>query len=269
MNYSNEELLLAANSLEFPSLWALTLKTSNGLPFEFNNHRFMIDFLDDMSPLQVLLKPPQIGASETEFIKACFVAKKYKKDIIYTLPTQSDVYDMVGGKFNRIIAQNPTLMGWVKDHDSVEQKAVGDSIIYYRGTWTQKAAMMVSSDLNIHDETDASNADVITQYETRLAAKAGGMRWYFSHPSLSGHGVHKFFLLSDQKHWFITCPHCKVEQYLEWNINDPKKMSIDIEREIFVCKECKKDITDDDRRRGRWVDYGFRAATGDKPGRFG
>lgn len=232
---------------------AYDIKNEQGLPLDFKDRMFLWDIYSDMSPFQAVIKPPQIGMTVLETIKSLWVAKNKKKDIIYTLPTQSDVTDMAGGKVNRIIAQNPILKEWIKEHDSVEQKTVGDNIIYYRGTWTTKQAMMVSSGLNIHDEVDASKADVIEQYETRLQANKDGWRWYFSHPTLVGIGIHKYFLLSDQKHWFIKCPNCSEEQYLSWDTSNPEKMSIDIEKEIFICKKCKRELSDDDRRKGRWV----------------
>lgn len=231
-------------------MWVLQneIKTSDGRPFEFDKHLFMVDFLNDLSPFQVLLKPPQVGASETQIVKTFFIAKKLKKDIIYTLPTQSDVYDMVGSKVNRIVAQNPILKEWVKDHDTVEQKSVGDNIIHYRGTFTSKAAMMVSSGLNVHDEVDASDLNVITQYENRLQAQEdGGMRWYFSHPSLVGMGVDTYWQKSDKKEWVITCPSCKQEQVLTW----PK--SVSREKNAYVCKSCDEVLPDSARINGYWM----------------
>ena len=206
----------------------------------------MRDFLDDMSPLQVMLKAPQIGATVTEIIKSFWCAKKKGWDIIYTLPTQSDVGDMAGGKINRIVAQNPILGEWVKDHDTVEQKSIGTSIIYYRGTYSNKQAMMVSSDLNIHDEVDASDAKVIEQYETRLQAKSDGRRWYFSHPSLAGYGVDIPWQQSDKKEWFIKCNHCSKEQQLKWPDN------VNLESKQYVCQACKQQLDDNTRRYGTW-----------------
>jgi hypothetical protein len=206
----------------------------------------MRDFYDDMSPLQVMLKAPQIGATVAEIIKSFYCAKKKKWDIIYTLPTQADVSDMAGGKINRIIAQNQILGEWVREHDTVEQKSIGDSIIYYRGTYSNKQAMMVSSDLNIHDEVDASDAEVIQQYETRLQAKADGRRWYFSHPHLAGYGVDIPWQQSDKKEWFIICPHCNKEQQLKWpdNINATSRQ--------YVCQMCAGQLPDESRRNGKW-----------------
>jgi hypothetical protein len=202
---------------------------------------------NDMSPLQVLLKPPQIGATVMNTLKSFWVAKRLGKQIIYTLPTQGDVQDMVGGSINRIIAQNPILMAWVKDHDTIEQKSVGNSIIFYRGTFTAKQAMMVPSALNIHDEVDASDPQVITQYETRLQAQEdGGSRWYFSHPSLAGHGVDVYWQQSDKKEWYITCNECKLEQILTWPQN------IDMDKGAYICSSCKGFMPDEARINGHW-----------------
>lgn len=246
MQYSEREVSEAMETL--PALWALkhSIRTSTGLPFEFRDRRFMWDFLNDLSPLQCMLKPPQIGATESEIVKAFWVAHKLRRDIIYTLPTQSDVNEMAGGKVNRIVAQNPVLRSWVKDHDTVFQKSVGDNIIYYRGTFSNKQAMMVSSQLNIHDEVDASDPSVITQYETRLEAQKGGWRWYFSHPSVKGYGVDIYWEQSDKKEWFVAHS-CGARFAMEWPRN------VDRDTRTFRCHECGGEITDDERRMGQWM----------------
>ena len=245
---STDQDLVEASEL-VPSLWVLQNKICNevGQPIEFEKRRFLIDIYNDLSPYQAILKPPQIGATVCNTIKSFYVAKKLKRQIIYTLPTQSDIQDMVGGSINRIIAQNPILMGWVKDHDTVEQKQVGDSMIFYRGTFTSKQAMMIPSGLNIHDEVDSSDPKVITQYQTRLQAQEdGGWQWYFSHPSLVGHGVDIYWQQSDKKEWFIKCPSCKQEQFLSWPAN------IDVEKEIYICSSCKNELSNESRVNGEW-----------------
>lgn len=223
------------------------IKNERGLPLVFKDRQFMIDILEDMSPLQCFLKAPQIGATVLETIKAFWVAKFLEKDIIYTLPTVGDVVDMVGGKINRIIAQNPVFLDWIKDHDTIEQKMIdGRNVIYFRGTFTTKQAMMVSSQLNIHDEVDASNPEVITQYETRQQAEMGGWRWYFSHPSIVGAGIDQYWQKSDQKEWFVKCPSCEEYQFLEF------PLSIDQQKQCYICKFCGEELSDDVRRKGEW-----------------
>ena len=244
--YTKEEIAEAAELV--PHLWVEQneIKNEVGFPIEFKKRKFLRDIYDDFSPLQVWLKAPQIGATVCNTLKSFYVADKLKRQCIYTLPTQSDVSDMVGGSINRIIAQNPVLMALVKDHDTIEQKQVGDAMIFYRGTFTAKQAMMIPSGLNIHDEVDASDPDVITQYETRLQAQEdGGWRWYFSHPSLAGHGVDIYWQQSDKKEWFITCSNGH-EQYLTWPDN------VDMNIGEYVCSTCRTILTDEQRINGRW-----------------
>lgn len=232
-----------------PALWVLKHKIKNevGTPIDFTKRKFLWDIYNDLSPRQAILKPPQIGMTVANTLKSLWVAKKLSRQIIYTLPTQGDVQDMVGGSFNRIIAQNPILREWVKDHDTIEQKSVGESMIFYRGTFTSKQAMMIPSGLNIHDEVDASDPQVITQYETRLQGQEdGGWRWYFSHPSLSGHGVDVYWQQSDKKEWYITCNECKHEQTLSW------PLSISMEQEAYICQACKGILTTEARINGVW-----------------
>lgn len=257
MELTPEQIKQAANM--YPYTWVLQNKIKNevGTPIDFEKRPWLKDIYNDLSRLQVLLKPPQIGATVMNTLKSLWVAKYKGKQIIYTLPTQGDVQDMVGGSFNRIIAQNPLLLSWVKDKDSVESKSVGDSMIFYRGTFTSKQAMMIPSGLNIHDEVDASDPAVITQYETRLQAQEdGGSRWYFSHPSLVGHGVDVYWEQSDKKEWFIICNNCNYEQILKWPDN------IDIERRCYVCKQCHNELVDEVRINGRWLDIDGKPWTG-------
>lgn len=248
IEYTPEEIAQAADL--YPYTWVLQNKIKNevGIEIDFIKRPWLKDIYNDMSPLQAWLKPPQIGATVCNTLKSLFVAKKKNRQIIYTLPTQGDVQDMVGGSFNRIIAQNPILQSWVKDHDTVEQKAVGSSMIFYRGTFTSKQAMMIPSGLNIHDEVDASDPNVIVQYENRLQAQEdGGWRWYFSHPTISKAGVDIYWQQSDKKEWYITCSECMEEQVMSWPDN------IDMERQVYICSHCKHDLSETDRvYKGRW-----------------
>ena len=245
--YTEAEVSEAMEGL--PALWVVKhgIKNESGFPLDFSKRKYQWDMYNDLSHKQVTLKPPQVGETVKNTLKAFWVAKKLRRQIIYTLPTQGDVQDMVGGSINRIIAQNPVLLDWIKDHDTVEQKSVGESMIFYRGTFTSKQAMMIPSGLNIHDEVDASDGNVITQYENRLQAQEdGGWRWYFSHPSLVGHGVDIYWQQSDKKEWYITCEHCKEAQVLTW------PQSISIERKCYVCQKCDEELSTANRIDGEW-----------------
>ena len=226
-------------------LKAHNIRNEKGDEIDFNDHFFQFDIYRDFSPYLCVMKAAQVGMSTCEIIKMLFLTAKQKMDLIYTLPTDQDVRTFVGGKVNRLIAMNPILQEYTKDKDTIEQKQVGQSMVYFRGTWTQKAAIMVTADMLVHDEKDSSKQDVISAYQARLQHSHYQWQHVFSHPSVPGNGVHAEWEQSDQKHWFLPCEACGVEQYMDW------PDSIDMKTKSFVCKYCRAPLGD--RRLGRWV----------------
>jgi len=229
------------------------IKNEKGDPITFHTHAFLKDIYEEQSQNLVVIKAAQVGLSTLEVLKNFYDAARFKMDIIYTLPSDSDVNIFVSGKVNRIIANNPILQEYTKDKDSIEQKQIKNSYAYFRGTWTKKAANMVTADRLVHDEKDSSKQDVVSNYQARMQHSKWKQTHTFSHPSSPGVGVDADWQLSDQKEWFIKCPHCQKEQYMSWDITNPKKMSVDFEKREFVCKYCRGILGWKDRAKGRWV----------------
>ncbi len=221
------------------------IKNDQGQPLSFREHPFLIDIYDDFSPRQVVLKAAQIGFSTTANIKALWLAKNRGMDIIYSLPSASDIKDFVSGKTNRLIDGNPVFQRWTQDKDSIEQKRVGNNVIYFKGTWTERAAIATPADLYISDETDRSKQEIVQQFKTRLQHSKFGWEWYFSNPSVASEsvGVNKYWNQSDQKHWFVKCG-CGEWQYMTMEniMYHPEP--------YFGCRKCKSEL---DRRNGKWV----------------
>jgi DNA-directed RNA polymerase subunit RPC12/RpoP len=231
-----------------PIAWLLEhdIKTETGKPYDLKNHAFWYDVICDMSPKQVILKAAQVGGSVMMNLKLFWVVKNKQMNVIYTMPTSSDVKDFVGGKTNPLIVNNPILQEYILDKDSIEQKRIGNNTVYFRGTWTDRAALSVSSDLNIYDEVDRSKREVVEQYSSRLQHSDHKWEWYFSNPSVKDNGVDKYWERSDKKHWINECPHCGQKQFLSW------PDSVDLEKEIYVCKSCGEEMPDEARRKGFW-----------------
>jgi hypothetical protein len=57
--------------------------------------------------------------------------------------------------------------------------------------------------------------------------------------------VNALFLRSDQRCYYLPCPHCSLEQKLTWERN------VDRERALVVCRECRRPM--DVLAPGRWV----------------
>jgi hypothetical protein len=187
-------------------------------------------------------------------LKSFWYARYRNYNIIYTLPTFSDVFQFVPSKVNALINNTLLLQAWTKDKDTILQKKVGKSFIYYRGTFAKgteghkmesATGIMFSSDVNLHDECDRSDQSIIEQYGSRLEASEYGGRWYFSNPTTPHTLSQKLYEQSDQKHWFVKCEHCNQWQYLDYwkNIKDGK----------FVCEKCGGEISDEVRREGQWI----------------
>lgn len=245
MDTLTKEQLATADIHVFNEVYEI--KNEQGLKLDFKDHAFLWDIYSDMSPHQAIMKAAQIGFSTTAIIKSLWLAHTKKMDMIYTLPTYGDVHDFVTSKVNRIIDQNPILQEWTKDKDTIEQKKVGDSIINYRGTWSERAALMISSDLNVHDEVDRSNLKVVDQYYSRLQHSKYHWQWLFSNPSVPEIGVHKLWNRSDQKHWFVTCDGCGKKQYL---VMENILQKPDGDGYYFGCNKCKKELN---RNIGEWI----------------
>lgn len=219
------------------------ITNDQGEKLDFVDHPYLLDIYDDFTPKQAILKAAQIGFSTTANIKALWLAKNKGMDIIYSLPSAADIKDFVAGKTNRLIDNNPIFQQWTADKDSIEQKRVGSNVIYFKGTWTERAAIATPADLYISDETDRSKQEIVQQFKTRLQHSKFGWEWYFSNPSAPGHGVDAYWQQSDQKHWFIKCEACNEWQYITM-------ASIQGTPPFFGCVKCHKELN---RRKGKWV----------------
>ncbi len=225
------------------------IKNERGEPMEFGQHRFMQDLYADLSPIQVVMKGSQVGASTMEILKVLHAARFWGINQIYTLPTSDDVFKFVPGKVNRIMALNSCIREGVdpKSVDAIEQKQIGKSFLYFKGTFTEREAIMLSSDRNIHDELDKSKEEVVRDYTSRMGYSKIRSQHFFSTPTIPDFGIDKMFQASDQKNWRFNCPYCTYRQHMDWEKN------VDQERGIYICQKCKKEITSEEiNKLGSW-----------------
>lgn len=246
MNGISHNTLKEIEHLSLPA-WILNnnIKTESGQPLDFKIHRFLKAIYADKSPFICAIKAAQIGFTTYEILKSLHEAYNDKIDIIYVLPTADDVKQFSGGKTNRMIDNNPVLQKWTSDKDSIEQKRVGGATIYYRGSWTERTALMISASKLIVDEFDRCKQSIVEQYDSRLQHAINPRKAYFSNPSLPDFGIDKIYKLSDQKKWHITHS-CGFRFVLD-------ESCIDYNIEIYKCPKCLKEITDEERIMGEWL----------------
>lgn len=217
------------------------ITNDQGAPLDFYDHPYLLDIYKDWSPRLVCKKAAQIGFSTTAIHKTFWASKNLGLDVIYSMPTANDMRDFVSSKVNRLIAHNPIYQQWTSDKDSIEQKRMGSNVIYYRGTWVERAAIAIPADLYVADEVDRSDQAVVEQFASRLQHSKFAWEWRFSNPSVPENGVDKWWNKSDQKEWFVRCEGCNRDQILSLE---------HIKGGIFACIKCGKEL---DRRKGRWI----------------
>lgn len=225
--------------------------TENQDPIEFNDHRFMIDPMSDDADDIVGKKSAQVGWSVSEILRSIHEAKYAKRNIGYILPTMNVVDDFVKPKVNPLITSNPKIAKDVHD-DSISLKKVGDRFLYFKGAFSQTAAISFSIDTLVLDEYDRMpNMSVVNTFDSRLQASKHPKRRRFSNPSQVGFGVDALYQDSDQRHWMIKHA-CGHEWFIDWE-PDGKCHFVDRERQIYACGDCGEEISDDERRHGRWI----------------
>lgn len=217
-----------------------------GEPLDFKDHLFLLDILTDWSQNLVVKACAQVGKSVTFSLKVLFAIKYFRFNVIYTFPTDDDVREFVSSKVNKILQANHHQFAGM-DTDSIERKEINDRFLFFKGTVSKTAAISNTADLLVHDEASRSNQPTLETYKSRTKASDYKGRWLFSNPTTEKDLLDQEWHKSDQKEWCVTCPSCKVEHYLVW----PE--SIDIPNKRFVCRLCKEPISDNVRRKGRWV----------------
>lgn len=221
----------------------------NGKRITFNDHFFLLDlYLEDSDEI-VVKKPSQIGVSTWAILKSLHSARYHGINQIHTLPTKGDVQKFVPSKTNQIIKNNDCLAQKMssKEANSVEQKQIGKSFLFYKGTHSEREAIMLTSDRNIYDEYDRSDMNNIKNYHSRLeGSESLGQEWYVSTPTIPNFGVDYQWNKSDQKHWRFNCPHCNAEQHFLW------PDSVDFKRGEYICLKCGEPITKQAVRKGEW-----------------
>ena len=217
-----------------------------GEPLTFQDHMFLFEPYDDFSQYQVYKKCSQVGVSVMMNVKIPYAMKHYGWNTIYTLPSDSDVWEFVPTKTDEIIKANPVIMDMLQGTDKVQLKKMANRFWHFKGTRSKTAAIMTTADLLVHDEKDRSDLNIIGKYRSRIKRSTYKGVWELSNPSVKNTGIDVTWNQSDQKEWFVTCDHCQMEQTLDWaeNVNYNLKM--------YMCRQCGHELNETVIRLGQY-----------------
>lgn len=199
-----------------------------------------------------LLKPTQVGMSTMALAKTFYYAYYWPMRIIYTLPRQQDLFDLVSTRVDPMIANSPLLLENIGKPDSTRAKKFAESYIFFMELTVEPR--MMPADILFIDEVDLSDPNNMGTALNRLDASKWKIIHYFGTPTLPNYGVDGLYAQSDQRQWMVQCAHCNSYQVLDWEKNlrvigayaDPDDV-------FFGCVRCDKPITLQQIQLGEWV----------------
>ena len=230
------------------------IRTNKNQKIEFDDHHFLLDYIQDNTNRIVVQKSTQVGATFTTILKILYSADGEAISIIYTMPTAPEARDLVVSKFDPIIERSPGLRANVQKVVfrkepiwSTVLKRIGDSYFFFRGSWVTWRAQQIDADILVVDELDFQKPEIRAMYEERLEGSTSkDIIYWIGYPSIPNYGISELYQRSDQREWWINCPWCEKEQTLEW------PDSVSRQKQTYVCKYCRKDLSNLDRKKGYW-----------------
>ncbi|CAI1685405.1 Bacteriophage tail assembly protein [Serratia liquefaciens] len=117
---------------------------------------------------------------------------------------------------------------------------------------------------NVDAEGEEGNPLRLAEQRTAMF-QDNGLIMIASTPKFSNDTISTEYALSDQRKYFIECPHCQHEHTLEFEniefghkqVNDGKRAIADGNTARLICPACRQEITESQRiravKKGRWI----------------
>lgn len=259
--------------------WTLNKRINLGpdRPFRLDNHPYLEGIYSCTDKEIILMKASQMGASEWLVSYALHACDQRKANVFYVFPTETHVSDFSTARLGPAIEASEYLGKIIVDasgsypgmrgSDKIALKRVRGRFLYFRGSKVQpdgSAAQLKSVDADIVifdevDELDPRAPAIATKRLGHAPPELGNVLWV-STPTYPGVGIHEQYLESDQRQWFVKCPHCGERQpmdidqvVLEWDdLGRPVEWNGKGEGRAWVaCRNCGQEL--DRLAKGEWV----------------
>ena len=191
--------------------------------------------------------------------------------------TGKEVKLMKTGKFDNVVARSDILSKIVTDknnknfaNNADQVQMIDGNFLYFlnlnaASTLRGKTIKRLFLDEVSNVDTDGDEGNPLRLAEQRASTFTDGLVMVASTPKLKDDLICTEYALSDQRRYFVKCPHCEHEHTLEWEnihfdfkqINGGKRAIADAETAKLTCPQCKEEITEAQRvrivKQGRWI----------------
>jgi len=199
-----------------------------------------------------IIKSTQSGLTTAGLVKTLHMMAEFDLNVAYSLPRDQDVIDLVRAKLNPIVRNSPYIQGLLGNVDAVKMKQIGSSFLYFMSMTTEPR--MLSADAIMNDEIDLSDPNNLATMPNRMDDSDWKLTLNYSTPTIKGYGVDALYAKSCQYEWMVKCPHCGLQQVLDWGRNiEIKGMKLNPDEARYVCRKCRGTMTVEDFAKGEWV----------------
>lgn len=244
----------------------------NGKHFSLYRHRFQEAILNDTHPNLCVKKLSQMGITEISIRKALwFLSNNPGTNVLYTFPNIDMRRRNAQTRFKPIFDRDfPSQMGDGQVRNS-EVMQLGSSFMFVSAN-VEGDATSTPVDFIINDEYDLSDQEFLALVNSRIQHSNFKIKQAFSTPTWSNYAVSLEYSTSDQREYFVACPHCNHWQIPMYNLDnvfipnlpdsvvdlrtdiDPTlAVSLDLDNAYVKCSKCGKRLNLGDDAKREWV----------------
>jgi len=244
--------------------------------FEFQKEP--LDIITNQKIRKVVLQSSAQLLKTTVMLNAAmyFMAND-NSNMAFASSTGKEVKLMKTGKFDNVISRSDILSEIVTDKNNKNFANNADQTQMIDGTFLYWLNLNAASTLRgktnkrlfldevSNVEADGEEGNPLRLAEQRASTFTDGLVMVASTPKLKDDLICNEYQLSDQRRFYVPCPHCQYEHTLEWEnvrfkwrqINGGRRAIPDEETATLHCPKCDKEISEAQRirmvKQGKWI----------------
>lgn len=224
----------------------------------------------------VLMSSAQLLKSTTLMNSAFYLMKNVPGNMLFATQTETMTRKFRTGKWDRVLNSSDALKELAVDksnkkktNNATQQENVDGTQIYFSSLNSPSQLRSVSCKYVFLDEVssvdpDSPEGNPLVLAEQRVKMIPDHLIMISSTPIEPGDLITQQYELSDQRKYFIPCPHCEEYQELLWEnvkfewkqIDGGRRAKADPESAVLECSSCREPITDSQRvraiKKGHW-----------------
>lgn len=242
-------------------------------PFSYEGYEFQKAIADDMATDMSVIKPSQVGLTETQVRKfLAILARNRGHNGIFTFPNEKMYRKNSKTRVKPIVSQPAFNSGFAQEEKptrAMDLYEINGSFAFITGL-TEGDATSTPADVLFHDEIDLSDPAMLGLMQSRLQNSAMRITQKFSTPTHPGFGIDASFQASDQRHYMVRCTGCNHWQDPTFSMNflhlpgysgegkleevDADTLAaIDLDNSYVKCERCSRPLNLRDASLREWI----------------